>query len=157
MQRDLVFSEAVDLAPPVQKPALKAPWHLFAIGPAAVLWSLLGIFDFLATYTVFPPYMERLPEAARQHWATLPDWIYAVWALAVFSSLVGAVMLLKRRVTGVRMLAFSAVTTMITMGASYSRTGADFDASRVHAVCIIVVSLLLLNYAYHQAKQGVLR
>ena len=64
MQQDLVFPEAVDLAPPVQKPALKAPWHLFLIGATAVLWNALGVFDFLATLTRFPPYIDNLPEGA---------------------------------------------------------------------------------------------
>ena len=42
------------------------------------------------------------------------------------------------------------------MALSYSRPSADYDATRVFAVCIIVVSLLILNYAWHQAKRGIL-
>jgi len=157
MQRDLVFLEALDLAPPVQKPALKAPWHLFLIGSAAMLWSLLGVFDFLATATLYPPYMERFPAEAQAYWSALPGWLYGTWALAVFAGLAGATLLVRRRIVAVRVLMFSTAATMLTMGASFSLPAPEYDGNRVSAVCIIVVSLLVLNYAMHQAKRGVLR
>jgi hypothetical protein len=157
MQRDLVFSEALDLAPPVQKPALKAPWHLFLIGSAAMLWSLLGVFDFLATATLYPPYMERFPAEAQAYWSALPDWLYGTWALGVFAGLAGAMLLIKRRLSAVRVLMFSTACTMLTMAASFTLPAPAYDGNRVSAVCIIVVSLLILNYAMNQAKRGVLR
>ncbi|MFN7164038.1 MAG: hypothetical protein ACK4P2_04400 [Hyphomonas sp.] len=157
MQRDLVFPEAVALAPPVQKPELKAPWHLFLIGAAAVLWNVLGVFDFLATLTRFPPYIDRLPEGARVNWTTLPPLVFGIWALAVFSAVTGSVLLLKRQLLAVRVLALSTTATIFTMAFSYSRPGIDYDSDRVFAVCIIVVSLLILNYALDQAKRGILR
>jgi hypothetical protein len=157
MQSDLVFSEALDLAPPVQKPALKAPWHLFFIGSAAVLWSLLGVFDFLATATQYPPYMARFPAEAQAYWSALPDWLYGTWALGVLAGLGGATLLVRRRAVAVRVLMFSTAATMLTMAASFTLPAPAYDGNRVSAVCIIVVSLLTLNYALQQAKRGVLR
>jgi len=157
MERDLSFDEAVALAPPAQKPALKAPWHLYLIGTLAVLWNALGVFDFLATATQFAPYMERIPEGARQYWETQPAGVFAVRAISVFSALIGAVLLLKRQALAVRVLALSTTATIFAMALSYARPAPDYDSTRVFAVCIIVVSLLFLNYAYHQAKHGVLR
>ncbi len=157
MQRDLVFPEAVALAPPVQKPALKAPWHLFLIGTVAVLWNIVGVFDFLATATQFAPYMERIPEGAREYWATQPPGVFAVRAISVFSALLGAMLLLRRDALAVRVLAMSTVATIMAMILSYARPAPDHDETRVFAACIIVVSLLVLNYAYHLSKRGVLR
>ncbi len=157
MQRDLAFEEAVALTPAVQKPALKAPWHLYLIGTAAVLWSAINVFDFLATLTQFGPYMDRFPDAARQYWETQPAGVFVVWALSVFSSLIGSVMLVRRQALAVRVLGVSAISTILAMALSYSRQAPDYDATRVFAVCIIVVSLLILNYAYHLGKRGALR
>ncbi len=157
MQRDLVFPEATSLAPPVQKPAQKAPWHLFLIGAAAVIWNALGVLDFLATLTRFPPYIDRLPEGARVNWETLPPLVFCIWAIAVFLALIGSVLLLRRRLLAVRVLALSATATIFTMALSYSRPGIQYDSDRVFAVCIIVVSLLILKYAFDQAKSGLLR
>ena len=157
MQSDLVLSDTGSLAPAVQKPAIKAPWHLFLIGFAAVLWNLAGVFDFLATATQFEPYMLLMPEGAREYWANLPDFIYGIWGLAVFSALAGSVMLVRRQLLALRVLALSATATIFSMAATYSRPAPDADLNRVVAVCIIVVALLVLNYAFHQAKRGVLR
>lgn len=157
MQRDLVFPEAVALAPPVQKPALKAPWHLYLIGTVAVLWNTLCVFDYLATLTQFPPYLDHLPDGTREYLSSLPAWIYGVWAVAVFSALIGSVMLLRKQLIAVRVLAVSTTTTILLTALTYSRPAAEYDESRVFAVFIIVVSLLVLNYAFHQAKRGFLR
>jgi hypothetical protein len=157
MQRDLDFSEAAALASPEQKPAVKAPWHLYLIGSAAVLWNALGVFDFLATFTQFEPYMERFPEAARNYLATLPGWVFAIWGAAIVSALAGSLMLVNRQAMAVRVLAVSAVATLFSMAATYTRPTLDSDFDRVSAVFIIVVALLVLNYAFHQAKRGVLR
>ena len=157
MQQDLVFPEAVDLVRPVQKPALKAPLHLFFIGGAAVLWNGLGVFDFLATLTRFPPYIDSLPEGARALWTSLPPFVFGIWALSVFSALTGSVLLLKRRLLALRVLAVSTTATIFTMALTYSRPGIDPGSERVFAVCIIVVSLLILNYAFDQARRGILR
>jgi hypothetical protein len=157
MERDLDFSQAAALDTPVQKPALKAPWHLFLIGSAAVLWNALGLFGFLATLTQFPPYMAQFPEESRIYWANVPMWTFAIWGVAVLSALVGSMLLLRRQVHAVRMLALSATATMFSMAATYSQPGAQADQNRAIAVFVIVVALLLLNYAFHMSKRGVLR
>lgn len=157
MQRDLVHPDTRSSATAVCKPADKAPWHLFLVGPAAVLWNFAGVFDFLATVTQFDPYMHLMPEDARDYWASLPGFVYGIWAVAVFSALTGSVMLVRRQLLALRVLALSATATIFSMAANYSRPAPDVDLNRVVAVCIIVVALLVLNYAFHQAKRGVLR
>lgn len=157
MERDLDFSQAAALAPPVQKPVLKAPWHLYLIGAAAVLWNTLGLFGFLATLTRFPPYMNQFPEESRIYWASLPLWTFAIWGIAVISALVGSILLLRRQAAAVRVLALSATSTILSMAATYSQPAADADQNRVVGVFVIVVGLLLLNYAYHMTKRGILR
>ncbi len=157
MQHDLDFSEAVALAPQARTASQKAPWHLYAIGLAAVFWNGLGLFGFLATLTRFPPYMDQFSEVSREYWTSLPDWIFAIWGVAVVTALAGAVMLLKRQLLAVRMLALSATTTVLAMAASYSRPAPDGSSDAVSAVCIIVIALLVLHYAMLQGKRGVLR
>lgn len=157
MERDLDFSQAAALDVPEQKPALKAPWHLYLIGCAAVLWNALGLFGFLATLTQFPPYMNQFAEEARLYWTSLPLWTFAIWGIAVLSALIGSILLLRRRSAAVRVLALSVTATILSMAATYSRPAADADQNRVAGVFVIVVGLLLLNYAYHMAKRSVLR
>ncbi|MBY9067398.1 hypothetical protein K1X12_10835 [Hyphomonas sp. WL0036] len=157
MERDLDFEEATALIPAVQKHTPKAPWHLALIGAAAVLWSLLGVFDLLAMVTHYAPYMNQMPELTREFIYELPAWVLGLRALAVFSALIGAVCLLRKQAAAVRVLAFSAVTTIIACASTFSEGVPNDPAVQAVSVFIIVVSVLLLYYAQTWAKRGVLK
>jgi len=66
-------------------------------------------------------------------------------------------MLVRRQMLALRVLVLSATATIFSMAATYLRPAPDVDLNRVVAVCLIVVALLVLNYAFHQAKRDVLR
>lgn len=156
MDRDLTFKEATGLIPAEQKATPKAPWHLTLIGGAALVWSLLAVFDFLAIATRFSPYMNQIPELTREFIYATPLWVMALHAMAVFASLAGAVLLLRRRLAAVRMLAAAATATILSIGFSYSGPVPD-EGMAVFGVCIVVVSVLLLYYAQISARRGVLK
>lgn len=156
MDRDLTFKEAAGLIPAEQNAAPKAPWHLLPIAGAALLWSLLAVFDLLATITRFAPYMNQIPEITREFIYATPYWVMALRALAVFASLVGAVLLLRRRLAAVRMLALAGAATILSIGFSFAGPVPD-ENTAVFGVCIVVVSVLLLYYAQTSARRGVLK
>ncbi|AXE63896.1 hypothetical protein HPO_06177 [Hyphomonas polymorpha PS728] len=157
MDRDLDFEEATALIPAVQKHVPKAPWHLPVIGAIAVLWSLLGVFDLLAMITRFAPYMNQMPELTREFIYELPPAVIILRAVAVFATLAGAVYLIRKRLTAVRILALGATATILGIGFTFAN-GAPDDGT-IHAVSMftIVVSVLLLYYAQTWAKFGVLK
>lgn len=156
MDRDLTFKEATGLIPAEQKAAPKTPWHLLPIAGAALLWSLLAVFDFLAIVTRFAPYMNQIPELTREFIYATPLWVMALRAVAVFASLAGAVLLLRRRLAAVRMLALAATATILFIGFSFSGPVPD-EGMAVFGVCIVVVSVLVLYYAQTSARRGVLK
>lgn len=156
MDHELAFKDEVGLSPAVQKAAPRPPWHLAFVGGAALLWSLLSVFDFMATITRFSPYMNQLPELTREFIYATPYWVLAVRAVAVFASLVGAVLLLRKRLSAVRMLMLSAAATFLSVALSFNGPVPD-DAIPVFGVCVVVVSMLLLYYAQTWARRGVLR
>lgn len=157
MDRELDFEEATVIIPAVQKHTPKVPWHLPLIGGTAVLWSLLGVFDLLAILTQYAPYMSGLPETTRDFIYALPGWVLTLRAAAVFASLAGAVMLIRRQVMAVRVLAFGAGATILGMALSFIGGAPDDSAFLAVAVFIIVTSVLLVYYAQTWAKRGVLR
>jgi len=157
MDRELDFEEAAALLPVAPKALPKAPWHLILVGGAALLWSLLGVFDLLATVMRYPPYMNQMPDAVQAFIYALPPWVLALRAIAVFSGLAGAALLLRRRLAAVRMLALSATTTILSIGLSFLQPLPPDTAMPVSAVFIVVSAVLLLYYAMTLAKKGVLR
>lgn len=156
MERDLTFKDAAGLIPAEPQAAPKVPWHVTLIAGAAVVWSLLAVFDFLAIVTRFSPYMNQIPEMTREFIYATPFWALLLRAAAVFTSLVGAVLLLRRRIAAVRMLAAAATATILSIGFGFARPVPD-EGTAVFGVCIVVVSVLLLYYAQTLARRGVLK
>lgn len=157
MDRDLDFEEATALILAVQKHPPKAPWHLPIIGGIAVLWSLLGVFDLLAMVTRFAPYMNQMPDLTREFIYELPFWVLGLRAVAVFATLIGAVLLIRKHLVAVRVLAVGATATIFGTGFSFAGGAPDDPAIQAVGVFIIVVSVLLLYYAQIWAKHGVLK
>ncbi|ABI77864.1 putative membrane protein [Hyphomonas neptunium ATCC 15444] len=157
MDRDLDFEEVTALIPAVQKHVRKAPWHLALIGGIAVLWSLLGVFDLLAMVTRFAPYMNQMPELTREFIYELPFWVLGLRAVAVAASLIGAVLLMRKRLAAVRTLALGATATIFGTGFSFAGHVPDDPTIQAVSVFTIVVSVLLLYYAQTWAKLGVLK
>lgn len=155
MDRELTLEETAALAPAAQKTASRAPLHLYLVGGAAFIWSLLAVFDFLAIITRYAPYVGQLPDLTQAFIYETPFWVWGLRGVAVFASMAGAVLLLRRRAAAVRVMALSATATILSIGFSFARPVPD-DSMAVFGVCIVVVSVVLLHYAQTVARRGVL-
>lgn len=70
-------------------------WYYAAVG-VLTLWALIGCYTYLAQVTMSPADLAALPTAQRDMIAELPVWITAMYAIAVWSALAGAICLLLR-------------------------------------------------------------
>jgi hypothetical protein len=156
MDRDLDFEEASALFPAVEKPLPKAPWHLYLLGGAALLWSLLALFDFMAILVGFTPYTGQMSEPALAFVQATPAWVMALRGLSIIASLAGAIFLIRRRRHAAGVMALAASLTILSVGFSFTRPVPE-DTMAVFAVCLVVVSVLLLHYTQTMARRGVLR
>lgn len=78
------------------------PWHLSVVGWIAVLWTGLGALDYLLTRFEVAAWLSLFSDDQVAYFTSLPFWIDALWPVAVWSGVVGAVCLLG----GVRLSAF---------------------------------------------------
>ncbi|MFN7056575.1 hypothetical protein [Hyphomonas sp.] len=156
MDRELDFKEASALFPAVQKPLPKAPWHLYALGSAAFVWSLLALFDFTAILLRFGPYTQQMSEMALAFVHETPAWVMALRGLSIVASMAGALLLIRRRAHATGVMALAATLTILSVGFSFARPVPE-DSMAVFAVCVVVVSVLLLHYTQTMARRGVLR
>lgn len=136
------------------------PVHLWIVGVLALLWNLLGAFDYLATQLRWEAYMSQLTPEQLDYFYGFPSWAVAAWACAVWFGLAGAVGLLLRRAWSVWAFAISlaglALSTLYNFGLS---EGAEIMGTGgvVFTVVIWILSIFLLLYARGQARAGVLR
>ena len=75
----------------------RTPWHLWVIGIVALLWNLVGAYDYLMTQTENAAYMGRFTAEQLEYWYGFPTWVVASWAIAVWGGVLGAVLLLLKK------------------------------------------------------------
>lgn len=64
---------------------------------AALLWTLLGVASYLMDVTMSEEALANLPAAEQELYSRRPAWVVALYAVAVFGALLGAIGLLMRR------------------------------------------------------------
>ena len=74
----------------------KTPIHLWVVGLLALLWNLVGAFDYAATQLRLESYMSQFTTEQLEYFYGFPAWMDAAWAIAVWASLLGAIALLLR-------------------------------------------------------------
>jgi len=137
----------------------KTPIHLWVVGVLALLWTLMGVFDYLATQLELESYMSQFTEEQLAYFYGFPAWATAGWALGVWGAFAGAVGLLLRKrwavwafgISILGMVVSSIYTLVLTDGATMMG-----PAGVVFTVVIWIVAIALIVYAWAQAKSGVL-
>lgn len=132
----------------------KTPVHLWIIGILALLWNLVGAFDYTATQLRIESYMSHFTTQQLEYFYGFPAWMDAAWAIAVWASLLGAIALLLRRSWAVGL--FGAAIAGLLVSTIYNfvlMNGAevmgDFAVKFTTAIWVIAVLLFLYARAMH--------
>lgn len=139
----------------------KAPWHLWVIGVAGFLWSLMGAMDYVMTQSKNESYMGAFTPEQLSFFYGLPTWVVATWAIAVWGGVFGAVLLLLRKSVAVWMFLGSLLAMVITAFQNYVLSngmeviGDTF--SLIFTAIIFVIALGLYWYARAMLRREILR
>jgi hypothetical protein len=135
------------------------PKHLWIIGIVALLWNLMGAFDYLMTQTENEAYMARFSQEQLDYFYGFPTWLEAFWALAVWGGLLGSVLLLLRKRLAAPVFLVSFLAMVVTTVYSYGFADASAVMSagdRAFSGAIFLVALGLWLYARAMGARGVL-
>ena len=140
--------------------AVKTPVHLWIVGVLALLWDAMGAFDYAATQLRLEFYMSQFTPEQLEYFYGFPPWADAVWAIAVWSSLAGALGLLLRKAWAVWM--FGLAILGLALSSLYNFVLSDGMAmmgsgAAMFTVVIWAIALALFFYARAMASRGVLR
>lgn len=146
----------------IREKMMKAPWHLWVVGILALLWNAGGAFDYVMMQTQNDAYLGRITAEQRAFFDSFPTWAHATWAIAVWGSVLGAILLLVRsRFAGsVFAIAFAAMlaTTFHNMVlADPSALDLMGQGALIMSGAIIVISIFLIVYARQMGRKGILR
>lgn len=141
---------------------MRAPIHLWIVGVVSLLWNAGGAIDYVAVKLQIPAYMDQLPASMTDFFNALPVWYSAAWAIGVWFSVLGSLLLLLRsRIAG---SAFTLSLGGLLAASYYSFVALDSSPMRdagagamAFTAAIHVVLIMLILYARTMTRRGVLR
>lgn len=142
--------------------AVKTPWHIWVVGVVSLLWNAIGALDYTMTKLQNADYLASFTPEQQAYFAGFPVWANAGWALGVWGSVLGSVLLLLRSRHAVSAFAVSlgglALSSIYQLGMHYGDLTRMFGSFPMIFTAIIwVVAIALFVYARKQAAAGVLR
>jgi len=142
--------------------AVKTPWHPWAVGVISLLWNAVGAFDYTMTKLKNADYMAAFTADQQAYFYSFPIWANIGWALGVWGSILGSILILMRSRHAVTAFLISliglAVSCIYQFGMHYGDLMRMFGSFPMIFTAIIwVVGIALFVYARRQAAAGVLR
>jgi hypothetical protein len=145
---------------------MKTPWHIWAVGLLTLLWHAGGAYDYLMTEMRNASYLEMIPQDKRAAFMAyldaMPSWAVATWALGVWGSVAGSVLILLRSRHAVTGFAVALAGLIATQAYTYllapasAMSAPDMTTILFTAViCLVLVAALL--YARRMTLAGHLR
>jgi hypothetical protein len=134
------------------------PWHFWVVAAVSALWNGFGGYDYTMSHVQGEAYYRQMhmTDAQMAFMASYPTWMHAVWAIGVWGSVVGSILLLLRMRWATHAFALS---TLGAVGALLyaAMNGAASGMGLVMPCVIVGVCLLLVWYSWTMTKRGVLR
>lgn len=147
----------------LQSTPARTPGHLWVVGAVSLLWNSFGCFDYVMTKLDPVAYMASVgmgePEIA--YVQAMPAWLSVFWALGVWGSLVGSILLLMRSRHAVAAFAISLVglaVSQVYQFADSTMPAAMHSGAMIGMTALIWAMLLFfLWYSSRMKAAGVLR
>lgn len=131
-----------------------APWYFWAVTAVALLWNSFGALDYTMTQLRNPDWVGQIPPDTLAIIDNAPIWATAAWALGVWSSFVGAVLLLIRSRHAVTAFAVSLVSAAVSFAWQFS---VGIVESPILPLVILAAIVFFWWYAAKMRGEGVLR
>ncbi len=140
-------------------PRAGAPWHLWVVAAIAVLWNGFGGYDYTMSHLQGETYYRQMgmTEAQIAQMAGYPTWMHAVWAIGVWGSVVGSVLLLLRSRWAFHAFAVSLLGAVGSLAYTLANPLTGESPSLIMPVVIIAICAAFALYARAMAARGVLR
>ncbi len=136
----------------------RTPWHFWLIVVLSLLWNGFGGFDYTMSHLQGETYYRQMgmSEAQIAAMALYPVWMHAVWAVGVWGSVAGSILLLLRSRWAFHAFVLSALGAAGSLAYTAVTPALQSMGLAMPAV-IVAICLFLVWYARRMTKRGVLR
>ncbi|MET0180100.1 MAG: hypothetical protein ABW194_06400 [Novosphingobium sp.] len=155
---------AAEVIPEPLDPTLGAasaiPGHFWAVAIVSLLWNAFGAYDYTMTQLGDAEYLAQFTPEQRAFFASFPGWLTVFWALGVWGSMAGSVLLLLRSRRAVAAFQVSLLGLAVSTVAQFTMTMPEsLRTPAMMAMNVVIWASLLffLWYAAQMRDRGVLR
>jgi hypothetical protein len=139
----------------------KPPRSYWVIATLALVWMFIGVAAWVMDLLTDEQALAAMSEPQRQLYASRPAWLFGVYAVAIFSGLLGAFALLMRKSWAVALLTVSLVAIVVQFGYTFLGMNAVglLGAGEALTVPIIIfcIGVALLWFASRSRQSGYIR
>jgi len=146
-----------------EAPATRAPWHLWAVGIAALLWNAIGAVDYVMTRSHNDAYLNAVmpgvePATVYAFIEAMPILAQIGWGFGVWGAVAGTLLLLARSRFAMWAYLVSLIGAVVSFGVQYTgpKPPEGMDDG-IMPMVIIAIALGLFLYARAMRSKGVLR
>ena len=146
----------------------RTPWHLWVVGIVSLLWHCVGAMDYVLTKLENRAYIASMTEpmgvdadTAIVYFTAFPLWMNIAWALGVWGTFAGSVLLLMR--SRYAFHSFAVALIGLALASYYQLISNPFPGltdntiPMIFTAAIIVITIALTWYSRRQIAAGVLR
>lgn len=127
------------------------------IAVIALLWNLMGVFQFLASTVMLDAMIAELPEEQVDLFTSTPMWNTIIFAIAVFSGIIASITMLLRKKITVALFGISLIAVLIVQGYWLLATESleiMGPTAAIMPLLVIIVSIFLYFYNKGAARNG---
>jgi hypothetical protein len=136
----------------------KPPTWYWVVSGLAVLWMLFGVMAWTMDLMTDEAGLAKMSEAQRQLYAARPQWLFAVYGVAIFSGLAGTIGLLMRKSWASMLLGLSLAAVVVQFGYTFVAMRAVQVLGAAAAVpfplVIFLIGVALVWFAHRSRKAG---
>ena len=120
---------------------LRKPSNLFwVISSIALVWNLMGVFNYLDQAFMTDKVLETLPKEQQILYQDVPAWVTAAFAIAVFSGTLGSLLLLlkKKNASTFFIISFLGIMGQMSYGLLIDQNSDSFGPMGIAMPIIII-------------------
>ncbi len=135
------------------------PWHFWVVAIIAVLWNGFGGYDYTMSHLQGETYYRQMgmSEVVIAFMDTYPSWMHAVWAIGVWGSVLGSILLVLRMRWAFHAFVLSLLGAIGNVLYTAMTPGASEAMGLTMPLVIVAACLFFIWYAWTMTKRGVLR
>ncbi len=140
--------------------SVKPPTWFWVVSIIALLWNLVGVFNYLNQAFNQVAVLESLDQAQREAFEGIPAWATAAFAIAVFSGTLACIGLLVRKKWAKPLFIISLIAAVVQFihWLFISNAVEAFGPSTyAMPVIVIVIGLYLISFSKKGIQQGWLK